>query len=113
MREKWGLPYLAVSNSGFVATQCVGHHWTPAFSQLRGDGRKAGTSTENHGDSRRRTPSPKLRTNSRISYYSAKDNGEHDTGYQVKSQIAAAHQDSNGCIDAVNRNTKAYSIVFP
>lgn len=28
---KWGLPYLAVSSSGPVATQCPAHHWTPAF----------------------------------------------------------------------------------
>lgn len=113
VRVKWGLPYLAVSNSGFVATQYAGHHWTPAFSQLRGDGKKTGTSTENHGDSRRRTPSPRLRTNSRKWENSARENGEHDTAYQVKSQSPATPQDSNNCIDTVDRNAKAQSIIFP
>lgn len=72
VRVKWGLPYLAVSNSGSVATQCAGHHWTPAFSLLKKKKEKSEQPPRNDGDSRRRTPSRRLRTDSRKLQITAK-----------------------------------------
>lgn len=106
---KWGLPYLAVSNSGLVATQCAGHHWMPAFSPLRKN-KKKGKSEQpprNHGDSRRRIPSRRLRTNSRTSQNTATESGEPGTVHKVKLQPLGTPRNPNSCIDATDRNAKA------
>lgn len=81
VRVKWGLPYLAVSNRDSGCRSPLDARFFPVEEEKE----KSEQPPRNHGVSRRRTPSRRLRTNSRtLQNNTPTENCEPGTAYKVK-----------------------------